>query len=76
MTDCLETAAQVGLLQVALIMPKQEPDIELCIQNWDHISVAINALNRSMGLQDAYPFVLSETTLKKLRFVHQRIYPS
>jgi len=76
MTDCLETAAQVGLLQVALIKPKQEPDIELCIQNWDHISVAINALNRSMGLQDAYPFVLSETTLKKLRFVHQRIYPS
>lgn len=76
MTDCLETAWQVGLLQDALIKPKQVPDIELCLQKWDSVSVAMNALNRSMGLPDAYPFILSETMLKKLRFVHQRIYPN
>ncbi len=76
MIDCLETAWQVGLLQDQLIKPNAEPDIELCLRSWDSVSVAMNALNRSMGLQDAYPFVLSETTLSKLRFVHQRIYPN
>ena len=34
------------------------------------LTVAINALNRSMGLRDAYPFVLSDSAVTKLRFVH------
>ena len=76
MFDCLETAWQVGLLQQKLITADQEPDIELCLRSWMGVSVAMNALNRSMGLQDAYPFVLSEATLNKLRFVHRRIYPN
>jgi len=76
MVDCLETAWQVGLIQEKLVAPNLEPDIEACLNRWDSVSVAMNALNRSMGLQDAYPFVLSETTLNKLRFVHQRIYPN
>jgi hypothetical protein len=36
----------------------------------------LNSLNRSMGLEDAYPFVLSELSLRKIRFVHGLIYPS
>jgi hypothetical protein len=31
----------------------------------------LNNLNRGMGLQDAYPFVLSTPVLDKLRFVHE-----
>ena len=77
MTDCLETAWQVGLLKERLIDPGVKPDIERCLEAWvTEVSVAMNALNRSMGVQDSYPFVLSPNTLKKLRFVHQRIYPS
>lgn len=77
MTDSLETAWQVGLLQDRLINPGVTPDIERCLEMWvTKVSVAMNALNRSMGLRDAYPFVLSANTLNKLRFVHQRIYPS
>lgn len=77
MTDCLETAWQVGLLQERLINPGITPDIERCLQAWTcEVSVAMNALNRSMGVRDSYPFVLSPNTLNKLRFVHRRIYPN
>ena len=33
-------------------------------------TIALNSLNRSMGHPDAYPFVLSEPSVEKLRFVH------
>jgi hypothetical protein len=38
---------------------------------WFPVTVALNGLNRSMGLADIYPFVLSDPALKKIRFVHQ-----
>jgi hypothetical protein len=37
------------------------------------VTLALNSLNRSMGLKDAYPFVLSAKVLEKLRFVHTLI---
>jgi len=40
-------------------------------EDWCRLSVALNALNRSMGMDDAYPFVISNQALDKLRFVHQ-----
>ena len=40
---------------------------------WVPLTVALNALNRSMGLPDPYPFVLSEPALEKIRFVHDVI---
>jgi hypothetical protein len=33
----------------------------------------LNNLNRGMGLQDAYPFVLPPPAIEKLRFVHDVI---
>jgi len=39
--------------------------------DWCRLSAALNALNRSMGLEDAYPFVISSLAMTKLRFVHQ-----
>jgi hypothetical protein len=35
------------------------------------LTVAMNSLNRSMGLGDPYPFVLSILAVAKLRFVHE-----
>jgi len=32
--------------------------------------VGVNHVNRSMGLPDLYPFVLSDITRRKLAFVH------
>jgi hypothetical protein len=40
---------------------------------WLPLSTALNAMNRSMGKDDLYPFVLSTTVLAKLAFVHERI---
>jgi hypothetical protein len=39
-------------------------------------AIALNALNRSMGLAEAYPFVMPEPAAQKLRFVHQVIEAS
>ncbi len=40
---------------------------------WLPLSVALNAINRAMGLDDLYPFVLSEVVRAKLEDVQQRI---
>ncbi len=37
---------------------------------WIELTLAMNALNRSMGLDDAYPFALSPQARTKLGFVH------
>ena len=39
------------------------------------LSFAMNALTRSMGQPDLYPFVLAPTPIEKLGFVHQLIHP-
>jgi hypothetical protein len=41
------------------------------IAGWIPLTMALNSLSRSMGMNDSYPFVLSETAIAKLRFVHQ-----
>ncbi|MDX1705562.1 putative zinc-binding metallopeptidase [Pseudidiomarina sp.] len=41
--------------------------------DWCRLTAVLNALNRSMGLEDAYPFVLSSSAIDKLRFVHKII---
>jgi hypothetical protein len=37
---------------------------------WFPLTMAMNSLNRSLGTNDCYPFVLSEGAIAKLRFVH------
>lgn len=72
MVDTLDTAAEfddeLGSLQL--------DDFEETLNKWSRLAIMLNALNRSMGLEDAYPFVLSELTLKKLRFIHGLICPN
>jgi hypothetical protein len=45
-------------------------DFDDLLAGWPPLTVAMNSLNRSMGLPDLYPFVLSEKAETKLRFVH------
>ena len=40
------------------------------------LTVTLNELNRSMGLHDPYPFVLSSAALDKLRLVHEVVRAS
>ena len=48
-------------------------DFDDLIAGWVPLTLALNGLNRSMGFADPYPFVLSESAVKKLRFVHEVI---
>ena len=43
------------------------------VDEWINLYVALNEMNRSMGLADAYPFVLSPTIVNKLSFIHKII---
>jgi hypothetical protein len=47
--------------------------IETLIEAWTPLTLAVNSLNRSMGLPDLYPFVLSPAVVAKLGFVHELI---
>jgi hypothetical protein len=44
------------------------------LDNWLPLTYALNAVNRSMGLDDLYPFTLAEPVIEKLRFVHGRVH--
>lgn len=71
MVDTLETAAEFGIVRLA-----PHPDFDEWLSEWLEVTVALNELNRSMGLNDAYPFVLSPPVVTKLRFVHRLIDPN
>jgi hypothetical protein len=43
------------------------------IDNWLPLTYALNAVNRSMGLQDLYPFILGPQVIGKLSFIHGRV---
>jgi hypothetical protein len=69
MRDTLET----GLLYGVVPADRLAPGIDGLLSQWDELAVILNELNRSLGLQDAYPFVVNSLVAEKLRYVHQRI---
>jgi hypothetical protein len=82
--DTLETAKAYGLrVKVSRGTARGETvvdaeevsvdDFEQMAQDWVPLTLALNSLNRSMGMRDLYPFVLTDVALKKLRFVHEVI---
>ncbi|MEP7050563.1 MAG: putative zinc-binding peptidase [Pseudomonadota bacterium] len=82
MVDTLETAQSYGLaLRPAPVGGAQSEPVTTrrvslnqftdLIGAWVPLTVALNSLNRSMGLQDMYPFVLAEPVIAKLGFVHR-----
>jgi len=54
-------------------LPQSEACFDLLMREWMGLSIALNSLNRSMGLPDAYPFAISEKVGEKLRFIHDLI---
>jgi hypothetical protein len=82
MVDTLETAASFGLvvapkmskgLMARIDFDAHRADMERLIEAWIPLTFAVNSMNRSMGLPDLYPFVLSPPVIAKLAFVHERI---
>lgn len=72
MIDTLETAADYNLEQGA----EHFDEFGETLAKWAELAMVLNSLNRSMGLEDAYPFILAGKMLKKLRFIHDLIYPN
>jgi hypothetical protein len=85
--DALEVANDFGLVGKRILLDQQEKTgqpllsreqtaFDEVIVAWSEFAVALNSINRSMGLPDLYPFVLSGAVIEKLRFVYQVIVGS
>ena len=84
--DTLQTAEEFGLILIGpkeegerripeLATPHHghptEPDpFHQIIAEWLPLTYALNAMNRSMGKPDLYPFVLATAVIGKLGFIH------
>jgi hypothetical protein len=84
--DTLQTAAEFGLV---LTGPKtahggdgivavpgaldSDAGIDAIIADWLPLTYALNALNRSMGRDDLYPFTLAPRVIAKLAYVRERV---
>jgi len=66
-SDTCETAAAQGLVTVAPAAFGSFRDLVRGV--WIPLAIALNQINRSMGKDDLYPFVIPEPVLDKLDFV-------
>ncbi len=71
--DTLDTAAAFGFAPSAATFERKAlgpSGFDSIIDMWLPVSWALNMINRSMGKEDLYPFVLPPAVLDKMRFVH------
>jgi hypothetical protein len=82
MVDTLGTARSYGLalrptpVGAEPAKPLRTPaiaatDFEDLSRSWVELTLALNSLNRSMGIIDPYPFVLAPAIFEKLSLVHE-----
>ncbi|MEJ8852181.1 putative zinc-binding peptidase [Variovorax rhizosphaerae] len=82
MVDGLETAAAWGLnlahaLPTGPALTVQPLDLDsedissTTIEQWLPVSQFINAMDRSLGALDSYPFIIVEPVVTKLNFIHR-----
>ncbi|MEX2516025.1 MAG: putative zinc-binding metallopeptidase [Gammaproteobacteria bacterium] len=81
--DTLETAQNSRLLGAGSLLGSVvrrdrplpasmlELPIKAILDTWVDLSIAMNNINRSIGLGDFYPFVISPRVMKKLEFIHR-----
>ncbi|WP_112324328.1 zinc-binding metallopeptidase family protein [Oceanibium sediminis] len=74
LTDIADSVVSAGFSSSGLPRPDwdpySEPNAERLISVAVSVIMGINHVNRSMGLPDIYPFVLSDAAHRKLVFVH------
>lgn len=84
MVDALDTAAALKIEpvrgriagSVRALRPHdvyRDEDFETLIDRWVPLTLALNEINRSMGHNDFYPFVIPQLAETKLKFVHRVI---
>lgn len=85
--DTLETAHSFGLsldpdpadaspdMSIEITTdPYRQKNFNRIIKQWIPLTIAMNSLNRSMGLSDSYPFIINTAVMQKLQFIHQVCY--
>ena len=84
--DSLETASAFGLevhpdvtrdpdFQTdSRVDPYAPGDFSRLLDAWLPLTYAMNSMNRSMGLADLYPFILSAPVVQKLAFIHDLVH--
>lgn len=73
MVDTIETAEDLGFGFNDVPENANWSTFDELIDDWGRLTLALNMLNRSMGLPDAYPFVVTGMAAEKIRFIHQLI---
>jgi hypothetical protein len=71
--DTLDTAAAFSFAPAAATFERRNlgpSGFDTIIDMWLPLSWALNMVNRSMGHDDLYPFVLPARVLEKMRFIH------
>jgi hypothetical protein len=71
--DALDTAAAFGFAPAAATFERKmrgPSGFDTIIEMWLPVAWALNMVNRSMGKEDLYPFVLPTRVLDKMRFIH------
>jgi hypothetical protein len=53
--------------------PHKQQEFAIIIDAWLPLAFAVNSLNRSMGQNDLYPFVLCPKVVEKLGFIHELV---
>lgn len=64
-----------GLTAEVTFDPYAVEDFETIIQTCVPLSFAVNSINRAMGIPDVYPFVINNTVVKKMKFIHRLLLP-
>jgi hypothetical protein len=84
--DTLEMARAFGMYVHPLLASPGEHDAQVdfdpylvrepssLIETWLPLSNALNGLNRTMGLPDLYPFILSPPVIEKLSVIHDLVH--
>ena len=81
--DTLDTARAVGMTLPGAhgseaveidLDPYSFTEFAAISAQWSPLTIAFNAINRSMGLPDLYPFVLSPTVVAKLAAIHSLVH--
>ncbi len=87
--DTLETADSFGmtvaprladkdshLKAIINVSPYEQQNFETLLDMWLPLTFAMNSMNRSMGNQDLYPFVIQPKVVEKLTFIHKVCFAS
>ena len=68
-----EHVGELNLPQDSCFFSSQT-SITSILDSWMDFAIILNSLNRSMGMNDAYPFVLTQSVRTKLSFIHHAIH--